>query len=514
MSSTYGYDTLNRLNGLANSWAGSFGFSYACPERSRRNALSRRTQLTRPNGITTNYSYDSLSHLLSVLHQAGTNVLDGASYTYDPAGNRTSKGNYLNGVTSNYTYDALYQLTQVTQGTSTTESYSYDAVGNRLSSSGVPNYSYNSSNELTSNSNGSYAYDANGNTLADAQGRSFTWDFENRLTQVVNPGVGTTTFRYDPFGRRIQKSGPLGTVNYLYDGTNPIEEVDNAGNVLARYTQNSGVDQVEAQMRSGTTSYYLADGLGTITSLSNAAGTLAQTYTFDAFGNQTASSGSLTNAFRYTAREFDPETNLYYYRARYLDPASGRFVTEDPKRFQAAANFYPYVSNSPTTHLDPFGWSKCKSGNCPGDCPGGRWVSGALTFEAYGSAGPVNAGGLVFSGVFICTSNPTFNLPFYTLCGFGSGGLTPRPPLTSPPSKPFGGGVGAGGAVITCTGAKCREDMEGVEGGGFGQVGPFYGFYEGTSSGVSCYGGGGGFDFGLSLGGFKCKTYIGNSWTF
>jgi len=62
------------------------------------------------------------------------------------------------------------------------------------------------------------AYDANGNTLTDAQGRSFTWDFENRLTQVVNPGVGTTTFRYDPFGRRIQKSGPLGTTNYLYDG--------------------------------------------------------------------------------------------------------------------------------------------------------------------------------------------------------------------------------------------------------------------------------------------------------
>jgi YD repeat-containing protein len=26
--STYGYDTLNRLSGLANSWAGSFGFSY------------------------------------------------------------------------------------------------------------------------------------------------------------------------------------------------------------------------------------------------------------------------------------------------------------------------------------------------------------------------------------------------------------------------------------------------------------------------------------------------------
>ena len=107
--------------------------------------------------MNTNYGYDAVSHLLTVLHQAGVNTLDGASYTYDPAGNRTAKTNYLNGVTSNYGYDPLYELTQVTQGSSTTESYSYDSVGNRLSSSGVPNYSYNSSNELTSNSSGSYS---------------------------------------------------------------------------------------------------------------------------------------------------------------------------------------------------------------------------------------------------------------------------------------------------------------------------------------------------------------------
>src|SRR6202043_3320333 len=103
-TNTYTYDTLNRLNGLANSWAGSFGFGY--------DALSRRTQLTRPNGITTNYGYDSVSHLLSVLHQAGANPLDGASYTYDPAGNRMAKTNALNGITSNYTYDPLHELTQ------------------------------------------------------------------------------------------------------------------------------------------------------------------------------------------------------------------------------------------------------------------------------------------------------------------------------------------------------------------------------------------------------------------
>jgi YD repeat-containing protein len=82
-------------------------------------------------------------------------------------------------------------------------------------------------------------FDANGNTVSDASGKSYTWDFENRLAQAVVPGTGggTTTFKYDLFGRRIQKSGPLGTTNYLYDGmaagANVIEEVDSSGNLAA-----------------------------------------------------------------------------------------------------------------------------------------------------------------------------------------------------------------------------------------------------------------------------------------
>jgi YD repeat-containing protein len=90
--------------------------------------------MTRPNGVTTNYTYNNLSQLLSVLHQVGTSTIDGATYTVDPVGNRTAKTDNYAGVTSNYTYDPLYELTQVTQATNTTESYSYDPVGNRLSS--------------------------------------------------------------------------------------------------------------------------------------------------------------------------------------------------------------------------------------------------------------------------------------------------------------------------------------------------------------------------------------------
>ncbi len=84
----------------------------------------------------------------------------------------------------------------------------------------------------------SSTYDANGNTLSDAQGRSFTWDFENRLTQVVNPGVGTTTFKYDPFGRR-SLAGVFRSRTHavppttLYNMAYLVDELDNTRNVLA-----------------------------------------------------------------------------------------------------------------------------------------------------------------------------------------------------------------------------------------------------------------------------------------
>ena len=208
------------------------------------------------------------------------------------------------------------------------------------------------------------AIDANGNTLSDASGRSFTWDFENRLTQVVNPGVGTTTFRYDPVGRRIQKSGPLGATNYLYDRMNDIEEVDNAVNVLSRYTF-GGLDQPLSQVRSGTTSYYQGDAQGTVTSLSNPAGAESNTYTYDSFGKLTASTGSITNPFQYTGREFDSETGLFFNRARYLDPSSGRFLSEDPLQFDGGINFFRYVGNRPTKFTDAFGLQQqCDKKSC------------------------------------------------------------------------------------------------------------------------------------------------------
>jgi RHS repeat-associated protein len=92
-----------------------------------------------------------------------------------------------------------------------------------------------------------------------------------------------------------------------------------------------------------------------ITSLSNSSGAIANTYTYDSFGNQTASTGTIVNPFRYTGRELDSETGDYFYRARYYGPSVARFLTEDPLRFYAAINFYNYTFNDPQNWVDPTG---------------------------------------------------------------------------------------------------------------------------------------------------------------
>jgi uncharacterized protein RhaS with RHS repeats len=45
-----------------------------------------------------------------------------------------------------------------------------------------------------------------------------------------------------------------------------------------------------------------------------------------------------------------------YYRARYYDPSTGRFINEDPIRFEGGLDFYDYVQNNPPNLTDPSGW--------------------------------------------------------------------------------------------------------------------------------------------------------------
>ena len=140
---------------------------------------------------------------------------------------------------------------------------------------------------------------------SERKNRAFALGFEELKSQTMQWGSWQASGR----------TASVPTV-YLYDGANTLEEVDGSGNVLARYVQSPGVDQPLAEVRGSTTSYYQSDGLGSVTSLSNSSGALANTYTYDSIGKLTASTGTVINPYRYTGRDFDPETGLDYYRTR------------------------------------------------------------------------------------------------------------------------------------------------------------------------------------------------------
>jgi hypothetical protein len=67
------------------------------------------------------------------------------------------------------------------------------------------------------------------------------------------------TFKYDPFGRRIEKTTSSTTSIYAYDGPNLIEETNSSGAAVARYSQTQNIDEPLAMLRGGATSYYHAD---------------------------------------------------------------------------------------------------------------------------------------------------------------------------------------------------------------------------------------------------------------
>lgn len=94
-----------------------------------------------------------------------------------------------------------------------------------------------------------------------------------------------------------------------------VLETNGSGAPQASYVL--GADEVLAQTRSGTTSYYLDDGQGSVRLLTNSSGAVTDSYTYDAFGDLLSSSGSTINPYRYTGQQFDSLTGLYDLRARY-----------------------------------------------------------------------------------------------------------------------------------------------------------------------------------------------------
>jgi RHS repeat-associated protein len=196
----------------------------------------------------------------------------------------------------------------------------------------------------------SFTYDPNGNLTGDGV-KTYEWDAANRLVAVKQGGNTLASFTYDGNGRRATKTAGGATLTYVYDGAQFLEERPSAG-ATKRHVYGPGIDQPLAQAQGGTTTYTVADHLGSVVRATDAAGAPTLTREYDPWGNLLQ--GSATSGFAFTGREWDAEAGLYHYRARYYDPSVARFLSQDVA-VQPALSVYGYGSNNPVLNVDPTG---------------------------------------------------------------------------------------------------------------------------------------------------------------
>src|SRR5205085_1967915 len=151
---TYGYDATSNVTSMSSSNANGASVNYAYDELNRLQTVTdnRLTpgvtsysydevgnlkQVVQPNGVQSDYTYNSQIDLLTTLNVAkGAGTLARYTYTYTPARLRLSVTE-LSGRTASYEYDETNQLASETITGSTTQQngvikYVLDAVGNRL----------------------------------------------------------------------------------------------------------------------------------------------------------------------------------------------------------------------------------------------------------------------------------------------------------------------------------------------------------------------------------------------
>jgi RHS repeat-associated protein len=272
-----------------------------------------------------------------------------------------------------WSYDNLYQLTRERRSGANSYdiTYSYDTVGNRrtkLENAITTTYIYDAANELRTLKDNTgtttYAFDANGNrrTVKAPSGgiTTYVWDYENKLTKAVLGSGTINTFSYDADGRRTKKEDSGGASKFLWDLENILLDADSSDVTQVVYTlQPVLYGNLLSQIRSGSTSYFQFDALGSTDRLTNSIGTVTDSYLYEAFGNVKATSGTTTNGFKYVGRlgyYLDLDLVKYYMRARYFDPVTGGFLSRDPlDSYQIKITTYSYAGNNSVNTIDPSG---------------------------------------------------------------------------------------------------------------------------------------------------------------
>ncbi|MBU1245351.1 RHS domain-containing protein, partial [Myxococcota bacterium] len=242
------------------------------------------------------------------------------------------------------------------------EAYSYDGLGNRLSSADYPLWDYNANNQLTGFDETSYSYDDHGNMTAKTVGgttTTFTYTVDNRLQKMEkDTGEEIGSYVYDPFGRRLWKEVDGTRTYFHYNDEGLAGEYTADGSELKSYGYHPGSSWTTNPLflRLGDEYYwYVNDHLGTPQQLVAENGSIVWEARYDAFGKAEVVVAAVENNLRFPGQYFDGESGLHYNWHRFYDPSTGRYISADPIGLAGGMNLYAYVGGDPVNAIDPEG---------------------------------------------------------------------------------------------------------------------------------------------------------------
>ncbi|MGH8397853.1 MAG: toxin TcdB middle/N-terminal domain-containing protein [Gammaproteobacteria bacterium] len=351
------------------------------------NAFGQITGELLGNGVINTYGFDPNTGALATLQSGVGNSTSIAnmSYAWDADGNLGVRTDNNANLTETLTNDSLNRLTQaqVTGAANSTQQFSYDALGNLQSKTGVGTYNYTDAvhpQQITSiippsGPTRTFSYDPNGNITNDGL-RTYSWDALNRSTQMVDSGAGSSIqIAYTPSGARYLETTSVGA------SSSTLTEVNALFEVLATSTSTvyremivggNGIVAIRSIQSSGilTTRYITGDHLGGVSEISNEVGGVVERMSYDAFGarrNPTtwqpySTVPDLTDITDkgYTGQQQLDAVGLIHMNGRVYDPGIGRFISADPTipdPFDSQSfNRYAYVDNNSLSMTDPSGF--------------------------------------------------------------------------------------------------------------------------------------------------------------
>ncbi|MCX8070006.1 MAG: hypothetical protein N2738_05825, partial [Thermodesulfovibrionales bacterium] len=316
--------------------------------------------------FTVNYTYNTTTGLLQTISDTLTGTIITFNYDNDNRLIGVARPNNVNGT---YTYDNAGRRTRIQEGSIVDIQHTYNGAGEITSSSFTApldpaNYitsatTTNSYDNASQISTSGYAHDQLGRLTAGG-GNTYTWDTASRLT-----GINNATMTYNGLGNILTRTEGGQIARYYYNHAidlSPIMVIKNEATNTYKYFVWTPAGRLLYMIdgADGNKVYhYYFDDTGSTLELTNAAGTVTDSYAYDPYGKVIGKNGNTSQPFTFVGAwgvRQEGDGGIYHMRARYYDSNTTRFISKEPIWPQIASpkslNPYQYAANNPMSFIN------------------------------------------------------------------------------------------------------------------------------------------------------------------